>query len=135
MLNARLTRATNEREAAAPQAGLRGVLRELALQQIPSLFAQLIFLSGLRDDGCTDPVLAKLRQSVFTNWLSLNCEQQLNDLVPYLSALACTPQELRFRSTLLRLCHDIVPEEASNDEVRLFVRKVDAILYTLAESD
>lgn len=111
---------------------------ERDLQQIPSLFARLVFLS--RAPGplvrSSRPVPRRMIQvlqcKLFREWLRLDLREQAADLEPYLATLGQEPGSIRIRHLILRLCRDIVPAEACRAEVRLFLGTVEVVLEYLS---
>lgn len=114
---------------------------DFQLSQVPSTFAQCVFLNLLRSDRkraarvlfgldmWTDDcerLLNDLHLRAFRRWLGLDLREKQRDLQPYLDTLAyegAFPPPVRF----LQFCRDIAPMEASLNETKLFLASVEVL--------
>jgi len=129
-----------------------GELLRTTLQQIPTVFGRLVYLSSLRDlqsgryehDAMarmfgredTDRALRHNHRQVFSQWLESSLEEQKDDLKSYLSAAAqsvCDPSGELEESTRFR---SLIPPAAREVERLLYLTDLDKLrqLLTLKHS-
>ncbi len=112
------------------------------LAQLPSAFAQFVFLNLLRSDQkraarvlfgmdeWTDDcerILVEMHLRAFRRWLGLDLREKQRDLQPYLDTLpyaGAIPPAVRF----LQFCQDMAPMEASLNEIKLFLASIDVLV-------
>lgn len=138
-------RAKLERSAAAD-------LWRNTLNQIPSTFGRLVYLSSLRDQNTgryehhgltqmfgeseTDTALRDSHEETFADWLASSMEQQKDDLDLYLSSFQSDRRTIV--GTWIRLApyRSLVPASARDPEQRLYLADLEALLEILkAEYD
>ena len=122
------------------------------LNQIPSMFGRLVYLSSLRDqntgsyvhhglaqmfgDSETDRALRDSHEETFSAWLCCNMEQQKTDLDLYLSSFQADRRTIL--GTWIRLApyRGLLPASAQDPERRLYLADLEALLEILkAEHD
>jgi hypothetical protein len=117
------------------------------LNQIPSVFGRLVYLSSLRDqntgryehhglaqmfgEGQTNAALRDSHVETFTEWLSFGLEQQKEDLDLYLSSFQADRQTIL--GTWIRLApyRSLVPSVVLDPERRLYLSDLEALLEIL----
>jgi hypothetical protein len=120
------------------------------LEQIPSLFARLIFLSGLRARGgkYRDGELAKITSPriadqiirdaycrTFRTWLALGIRAKVADLKPYLICTGAEDPHSLLSISFSRLCRDLLPPKVSINELAMFSETVQTVLKLLVDLD
>jgi hypothetical protein len=122
------------------------------LNQIPSTFGRLVYLSSLRDQNTgryehhglaqmfgeseTDTALRESHEETFSGWLCCSMEQQRTDLDLYLSSFQADRRTIL--ATWIRLApyRGLLPESARDPERRLYLADLEALLEMLkAEHD
>ncbi len=122
------------------------------LNQIPSIFGRLVYLSSLRDqntgryehhglaqmfgDAEADAALRDSHTETFAEWLGANLEQQKADLDLYLSSFQADRRTIL--ATWIRLApyRSLVPSMVLDPERRLYLSDLEALLEILkAEYD
>jgi hypothetical protein len=117
------------------------------LNQIPSTFGRLVYLTSLRDqntgryehhglaqmfgEGETDAALRDSHEETFSEWLCLNMEQQKAHLDLYLSSFQSDRRTIL--ATWIRLApyRSLVPASALDPERRLYLGDLEALLELL----
>src|SRR4029450_12051535 len=117
-------------------------------QDIPSLFARIIYMSSLRnsrhkytesefisafDRGICHRIIEEAHSSTFRVWLSMDWRAKAADLKPYLLTLGFRGSPFRQSLPWNHLCEDIVPNDASVNEVQLFLSTVHTVVHVLAD--
>jgi hypothetical protein len=107
-----------------------------ALNQIPSVFGQLVYLASLRDRTTgqyshpmlnqalgledADRTLCHSHHQIFSRWLSFSLEDQKRDLDEFLSARENASSLLRYR--------ELIPGSARDVERQLYLTDLETLL-------
>jgi hypothetical protein len=117
------------------------------IEEIPSLFARIVYMAGLRNvtGRYKDPELAAIvgssvchdvikaaHSKAFSVWFSLNWTARTTDLKPYLVTLGFRGSPARWPISWEQVCKDIVPCDASINDVQLFLGTVTAVIDMLS---
>lgn len=121
-------------------------LWEERLQNVDSVFAQLIFLSALRDDsgryfdadlGKTFPaqichqMLSQVHRDVFRQWLSMSARCRISDLRKYNDTLLYASSTDSAVREWPPLCRALVPSGISITELTLYFETMDKLAHVV----
>ena len=117
------------------------------LNQIPSTFGKLVYISSLRDTNTgryehhglsqifgedeTDKALRESHQKTFAEWLSYDLARQKEDLDLYLSSFQVDKRTILATWIRLTPYRNLLPAEAGEPERKLYLADFEAILELL----
>jgi hypothetical protein len=120
------------------------------LYQIPSLFARLIFMAGLKASSgrYSDPelvnytsrricnrIIRDAHSETFREWLGLDLRAKMADLKPYLECLGKEDSHSLLGISFCRLSRDILPRSVTINEIAMFTDIVQTVMRLLIERD
>lgn len=118
------------------------------LDQVPTTFGRLVYLSSLRDPNSAryehhglaqifgeaeaEQTLRESHQATFAEWLSMGLQEQKNDLERYLSSFQQVDKRTVLRTwSLLTPYRNLIPAEAGEPERQLYLSDLETILELL----
>lgn len=113
-------------------------LLEYRLKQIPSIFGRLVCLgkdgslTSLLPRSISKGAIREVQRRLFREWLNLNLRSKESDLRPYIETPGANICSIETQRLMIRLCRDIVPRNASPNEMQLFIGSVETVLQSLA---
>jgi len=126
--------------------GPGGDFLRTTLQQIPTIFGRLVYLSSLRDRTSgvyeherlaglfgpedADRALRHRHRLIFAEWLGHNLEDQKNDLEEFLTAKLAAGETVT-NPALAAVYRDVIPPSASEVEKTLYLSDLETLLGLL----
>ena len=120
------------------------------LEAIPSVFARLFYVAGLRNDeglyreagleskvptGMADEIIRDSHLLCFRGWLSMGLKGKTEDLRPYLASLSPRAKAGQgWEKAWAALFRNLIPSDASLTEITLFLNTA-SIVQRLVDKD
>jgi hypothetical protein len=117
------------------------------LEQIPSVFGRLVYVSSLRDfntgryehhglaqmfgEDAANEALRESHEGTFEKWLSFNLEQQKEDLDSYLSSFHVDKRTILATWIRLTPYRNLMPTAVRDPERRLYLTDLEMLLDML----
>lgn len=120
------------------------------LQQIPSVFARMVFLAGLKgrsgrysdaelvnctSRGLCNRIIRDSHSETFREWLGLDLRRKMADLKPYLECLGKEDSHSLLGISFRRVSHDLLPPSFTINEITMFTDTVQTVMRLLIERD
>src|SRR5438128_2195853 len=85
-------------------------LERKLIEEIPTLFARLVFVSAERPGLRTSAdLLAQLHRKLFNEWLCLRLKDQRRDILSYCDDIQCDIRDLTMRRLVMEACEELIP--------------------------